>query len=87
MIQPLIINEVGAPEKVIITYYIKDRKPPGSSKDFSKEVKKLLCQSFGQNVKIEMVVKAEKVFNTKDDYGIGCLVLGKNLVWDVGTVG
>jgi hypothetical protein len=38
-------------------------------------------------MKIEFDIKAEKVFNTKDDYGIGCMVLGRNLVWDIGTVG
>lgn len=27
------------------------------------------------------------MFNTKDEYGIGCLILGNNLVWDIGTVG
>ena len=32
-------------------------------------------------------MKHQKVFNTKDEYGIGCMVLGQNLLWDVGTVG
>lgn len=32
-------------------------------------------------------MKHQKVFNTKDDYGIGCLILGEGMVWDVGTVG
>lgn len=32
-------------------------------------------------------MKTQKVFCTKDEYGIGCLILGQDLVWDVGTVG
>lgn len=37
--------------------------------------------------KIEIAVTSQKVFCTKDDYGIGCMIIGDNLVWDVGTVG
>jgi hypothetical protein len=46
-----------------------------------------LTQSFGENIKIQFDIKAEKVFNTKDEYGIGCVILGNKLLWDVGTVG
>lgn len=72
---------------MIITYYVKDNKVPGSSKDFRKDIKKLLSVGFGEDAKIEFTVKAQKVFCTKDEYGIGCLILGENLVWDIGTVG
>lgn len=86
-IRPIRITELGKPNQVIITYYVKDNKVPGSSKDFRKNIKKLLTLAFGEEVKIEFTVKAQKVFCTKDDYGIGCLILGENLVWDIGTVG
>jgi RNA 3'-terminal phosphate cyclase (ATP) len=86
-IQPIRMTELGKPEKVVITYYVKDTKPPGSSKDFRKEVKRILAHAFGEDCKIEYEVKHQKVFNTKDEYGIGCIVTGENLVWDVGTVG
>ena len=72
---------------MVITYYVKDNKVPGSSKEFRKEVKKLLERGFGEDNKIAFTVKAQKVFCTKDDYGIGCLILGENLTWDMGTVG
>lgn len=72
---------------MVITYYVKDTKPPASSKEFRKDVKKILANAFGEDCKIDIEVKHQKVFNTKDEYGIGCLVLGQNLVWDVGTVG
>ena len=32
-------------------------------------------------------MKTQKVFCTKDEYGIGCAIFGENIVWDVGTVG
>jgi RNA 3'-terminal phosphate cyclase len=72
---------------VVITYYTKDNKVPGSSKEFRKDIKKLLNTAFGEDAKIEFTVKSQKVFCTKDDYGIGCLIFGENIVWDVGTVG
>lgn len=51
-----------------------------------KDIKKILGQAFGED-NLEFVIKTQKVLCTKDDYGIGCLVLGENLVWDMGTVG
>lgn len=36
----------------------------------------MLGLGFGEETKIEFTVKTQKVFCTKDDYGIGCLVLG-----------
>ena len=39
--------KLGLPEKVVITYYVKDTKPPGSSKEFRKDVKKILEKTFG----------------------------------------
>jgi hypothetical protein len=66
---------------------VKDNKLPGSSKELRKDVKKILNQAFGEDCNIEFIVKTQKVFCTKDEYGIGCLILGDNLVWDVGTVG
>jgi RNA 3'-terminal phosphate cyclase (ATP) len=71
----------------VITYYVKDNKLPASSKELRKEVKRILGQAFGEEAKIEIEVKTQKVFCTKDEYGIGCLILGQDLVWDVGTVG
>jgi hypothetical protein len=67
---------LGKPEKVVITYYVKDTKVPGSSKEFRKDVKRVLNNAFGEDCKIEFEVKHQKVFNTKDEYGIGCMVLG-----------
>ena len=29
-----------------------------------------------EGIKIDIEVKSQKVFNTKNDYGIGCMVLG-----------
>ena len=78
---------MGKPSQVVITYNVKDNKLPGSSKEFRKDIKKLLGLGFGEETKIEFTVKTQKVFCTKEDYGIGCLILGENLVWDVGTVG
>lgn len=51
-IKPIRIIELGKPEKVVITYYVKDTKVPGSSKDFRKDVKKILSQAFGEDCKI-----------------------------------
>lgn len=45
--------ELGKPEKVIITYYVKDNKLPGSSKDLRKDIKKILVNTFGENIKLE----------------------------------
>lgn len=86
-IRPIRMVELGKPSQVIITYYVKDNKLPGSSKELRKEVKKILGLGFGEDNKVEFTVKTQKVFCTKEEYGIGCLILGENLVWDVGTVG
>lgn len=75
-IRPIKITEIGRPERVVITYYVKDTKVPGSSKDFRKDVKKILSNTFGEDCKIDFEVKHQKVFNTKDEYGIGCMVIG-----------
>lgn len=66
----------GKPKQVVITYYVKDNKVPGSSKELRKDVKKILGQAFGEDNNIEFIVKTQRVFCTKDEYGIGCLVLG-----------
>lgn len=51
---------------MVITYYVKDNKVPGSSKELRKDVKKILDQAFGEDNKVEFVVKTQKVFCTKD---------------------
>ena len=52
-IKPIKVTELGRPERVVITYYVKDTKVPGSSKDFRKDVKKILAQAFGEECKME----------------------------------
>ena len=51
-IQPIKMLELGKPNQVVITYYVKDNKVPGSSKEFRKDIKKLLSQAFGEETKI-----------------------------------
>ncbi len=50
-IKPIKITQLGQPSKVVITYYVKDTKPPNSSKDFRKDVKKILSNAFGEDCK------------------------------------
>lgn len=52
-IKPIKVTELGRPERVVITYYVKDTKVPGSSKDFRKDVKKILAHAFGEDCKME----------------------------------
>lgn len=85
-ILPIELTKFSPPQKVVITYYIKTDKLPNESKDFIKEVKNILHANFPES-KVEVSVKIHRVSYTKDDYGIGCMVLGEGLVWDVGTVG
>jgi hypothetical protein len=40
------------PTNVVITYYVKDNKLPASSKEFRKEIKRILSQAFGEDQKI-----------------------------------
>lgn len=51
-----------------------------------REVKNLLGQFF-PNHKVDVNIKIHKVSYTKDDYGIGCMLIGDGCVWDCGTVG
>lgn len=51
-----------------------------------REVKNMLGQYF-PNHKVDVNIKIHKVSYTKDDYGIGCMLVGDSCVWDCGTVG
>lgn len=71
---------------MVITYYVKSDKLPNESKDFVKEIRNILRDGFPEH-KIEVECKVHRVSYTKDDYGIGCMLLGEGVVWDIGTVG
>lgn len=51
-ILPIRMVELGRPNKVVLTYYVKDNKPPGSSKELRKDIKKLLDDCFGEDIKV-----------------------------------
>lgn len=85
-IKPINLVDFSPPNRVLIKYYVKGGKLPAAANNFKNEVRNILETAFPeQKVKVEL--KMEKVFLTKDDYGIGCLCLGDGVVWDVGTVG
>lgn len=86
IIKPIEFTKFTPPDRVVVTYYIKGDKLPNASKDFIKEIRNLLKQGFPDR-KFDIDVKIHHVSYTKDDYGIGCMVLGEGLVWDIGTVG
>jgi RNA 3'-terminal phosphate cyclase len=46
------IVELGKPQRVVITYYVKDNKLPGSSKELRKDIKKILANTFGEDIKV-----------------------------------
>ena len=45
-IKPISFVKFLPPTKVAITYYVKDNKLPGSSKEFRKDITKLLSEHF-----------------------------------------
>ena len=45
-IKPIEFIKFSPPTKVVITYYVKENKLPNSSKDFRKDILKLLEQHF-----------------------------------------
>ena len=51
-IRPIKMTELSKPKRVVITYYAKDNKVPGSSKEFRKEIKRLLDKTFGEDNKV-----------------------------------
>ena len=46
VIKPIEFIKFAPPTNVVITYYVKDNKLPNSSKDFRKDILKLLEQHF-----------------------------------------
>jgi len=86
-IKPINFTNFTPPNKVVITYYLKSGELPNSSKQLVRDIKAILKETFPDD-KIEVDAKPFKVSCTKkDQYGIGCMVLGDGLIWDVGTVG
>ena len=45
-IKPIELIKFSPPTNVVITYYVKENKLPNSSKDFRKDILKLLEQHF-----------------------------------------